>query len=499
MTKQAQKTSPIKTISGKNPILLIAPHGWKGDDEKTGRLTKLLAEHLECYAVINENYQRPVIIDHITKKKKPGLPDPKKKLFDLNNLIHIKKHLNNEFLKPILDYKDEIVRNEGSATVVLIHGIADGNPKADGKDIVIGIGLDDPANKPKRNRLTPTEAVAVKLKTIFDELVEPISTKICRVTERGGFSGCEKNNLNKLFTPRQKTYNDPKVQSIQLEIKKEGFRDTKKNTEKTAERLSVALAKLVGIVDLSEPEVIAETSTAVVVSQGETLSDTALVERAYQTLADMFSRHHQKLLLEAGQYIVKEFYGGNIELVKANKPTKGQSLNQLIKRFQSRDAGSPSRSWIYNAVNMIVDEADFKSVQTYGQLQLSQKIVLLPVNNVEKKKKLIEETVRKKYTVRQLKDRIAEQKTKKKISLNRAISNPDLLFSDDFSSNIDKKSLTSLPPKTIPKLRTKAQEQKDKIVNDIATQQAYIKRYADLIQILDTANKQKAPTEKRSK
>ena len=200
-----------------------------------------------------------------------------------------------------------------------------------------------------------------------------------------------------------------------MEIKYTDFRNTKENIEKTAERLFVALLKFVGV-ELTGQEIIEKTSTAVAILSEETLPDTPMVERAYQTLTNIFTRHYQDALLKAGRYIVNEFYGGDIELVKAKKPTEEQSLNQLIKKFQSRDAGSPSRSWIYNAVSMVVDEAVFGAVQTfgqtYGQLELSHKIVLLPINDVEQKKKLIKETVSKNYTVRQLKDRIAEQKTK---------------------------------------------------------------------------------------
>lgn len=85
MAQQSKKTSHIETIEGKNPFLLIAPHGRKEDDTNTGKLTRLLAERMDCYAVINEHYQRPMIIDPKTGEKKPGPADPQKKLFDLND------------------------------------------------------------------------------------------------------------------------------------------------------------------------------------------------------------------------------------------------------------------------------------------------------------------------------------------------------------------------------------------------------------------------------
>jgi hypothetical protein len=50
----------IETIKGKNNILAIAPHGIHDDDKNTGILASLMAEHLGCYAVINEKYKRGV-------------------------------------------------------------------------------------------------------------------------------------------------------------------------------------------------------------------------------------------------------------------------------------------------------------------------------------------------------------------------------------------------------------------------------------------------------
>jgi hypothetical protein len=54
------KTScDFKIIQGGNNVILVAPHGYSGDDDNTAQLARLIQEKLGCYAVINETYRKP--------------------------------------------------------------------------------------------------------------------------------------------------------------------------------------------------------------------------------------------------------------------------------------------------------------------------------------------------------------------------------------------------------------------------------------------------------
>lgn len=509
----------IRTISGNKPILLIAPHGLKDDDTNTEKLTRLMAERLNCYAVINEYYLRPRVKDPKTGKMKPGgPPDPKNEQFDVNNLIHIDKRLKKEFIQPILNFKNKITATE-EATVVLIHGMDDKNAKdANGKDldIFIGIGLDDPKNIPLKNRLTIPEAQADQLKTILGDLEKPITAEIFKGTD--GYSGWDRNNLNQLFTKRNKTYLDTKVQSIQLEIKKKGFRDTKENIESTAKRLSDALAELLNL-DLDRKESVeeaqadavvlpstqtAEKTNAVALVVTEEIIDTALVEEATQELTNIFYAKVEDAMLEIGKYLVDTFYGGEYERARDNKPVKNKSFHYLIQHIRKNDPNAPSQAWLYRSIQIVVEDADMEKLlkndfYTYRNLSLSHKVLLLPINDPELKKQLTQEISDKKYTVVQFRERLGsiEGKPTPELpapkSITDLISKPEQLFSPDFSPLIDDKSIATLTPRRIKSLRTKAQEQKELIEQKIATQQAYLERYADLIQRLETATQQKSP------
>lgn len=52
---------PVEVTSGKNPIILIAPHG--NTDTNTDKLTRKLAENLECHSIINNAWKKSNIVN----------------------------------------------------------------------------------------------------------------------------------------------------------------------------------------------------------------------------------------------------------------------------------------------------------------------------------------------------------------------------------------------------------------------------------------------------
>jgi hypothetical protein len=116
-------------------------------------------------------------------------------------------------------------------------------------------------------------------------------------------------------------------------------------------------------------------------------------------------------MLEAGEYIIKEFFAGNHELARnPRNAVKIESLNQLINRLQTDDGHAPSKTWVYDAVKLAVDEHYFAKInfRTYGKLGHSHKVYLTHVKNLEAKRELILEVVENNYTVARTRERIAE-------------------------------------------------------------------------------------------
>jgi len=148
------------------------------------------------------------------------------------------------------------------------------------------------------------------------------------------------------------------------------------------------------------------------ITSAEAEPDMHLVEEAGLKLTEIISRHYENAMLEAGNYLVQCFFGNDIERARNKKATKEKSLYQLILHLQSQKHNAPSKSWVYNAVNLAVDYSDFKNNPWYGKLLLSHKIQLLPVVNLSIKKQLMKETIENKLTISQLKERIGEVRHK---------------------------------------------------------------------------------------
>ena len=138
--------------------------------------------------------------------------------------------------------------------------------------------------------------------------------------------------------------------------------------------------------------------------------DMGLVEEAGIKLTEIISHHYENAMIEAGNYIVKTFFDNDIERARKKQATKEKSLHQLILFLQNQKNNAPSKSWLYNAVNLAVDSSDYQKYHMYAKLMLSHKIELLPISHHGLKKQLIKETVENKLSVSQLKDRIVQVK-----------------------------------------------------------------------------------------
>jgi predicted RND superfamily exporter protein len=115
-------------------------------------------------------------------------------------------------------------------------------------------------------------------------------------------------------------------------------------------------------------------------------------------------------MLEAGQYLIKKFYDNNYDNAKASKKAKVKSLSELIRRINKEAGGTPSKTWIYDAVKLAVDDKDYNSSPDYQKIVHSNKVVLTHVQEKDMKEQLITETAEKGYSVEKLKERIRELK-----------------------------------------------------------------------------------------
>ena len=217
-------------------------------------------------------------------------------------------------------------------------------------------------------------------------------------------------------------------------------------------------------------------------AEGEKQPDNELVKRAYDNLLGIFAKHFEKAMLEAGQYIIKEFYDNNYKNAEEKKVSRNksfESLHQMIAEKKKENISGPSKSWIYNAVSLAVQEKklqkfDPDNFHTYGNIPLSHKVLLLPVkkrNNdgkvdsdktLERKYELIKKIDEDGLTVKQLRAEIHKNVQDWKKSVARFARFPKRLFSDEFETEISLENLKGLKIKELKTIDTNAKKGMEK-------------------------------------
>lgn len=257
----------------------------------------------------------------------------------------------------------------------------------------------------------------------------------------------------------------------------------------------------------------------------EKQADNELVKRAYDNLLGIFAKHFEDAMLEAGQYIIQEFYGNDYrkaEKKKADKNKSFETLNQMISENKKNNISGPSKSWIYNAVSLAVQnkklqEFDPDTFHTYGNIPLSHKVLLLPVKKrnhdgkvdsdktLERKYELIKRIDENNLTVKQLRAEIHKDVQDWKKSVARFARFPKRLFSDEFETEISLENLKGLKIKELKTIDTNAKKGMEKNKKKMdkfqdmlretkSHQEKYEKFLENIKQVMQEKNQEKAPT-----
>ena len=208
-------TERVSIRRGPSPILLIAPHAAPGDDVNTDIIIDHLSDLLNCNNVVNRGWQRGDVYNYANDQA------------DCNNVNHMVDVVADEFLRPILNLKGEILRHAPLCHVFYIHGMA----ARTNVDVVIGYG----AGTPNSFSCSPWR------KNLLYQLLENESLDVWIGKAGGSYSGWAKSNMNQFF--RKHRY-ESDVQSMQLEFSRE-LRMDRGVCELTAEYIATALSDYV--------------------------------------------------------------------------------------------------------------------------------------------------------------------------------------------------------------------------------------------------------------
>jgi hypothetical protein len=254
--------------------------------------------------------------------------------------------------------------------------------------------------------------------------------------------------------------------------------------------------------------------------------DTALVNEACDKITNIFSKHVEEAVKETGEYLINEFFDGDYEKAskkdKIKNSSKGNTLNQVFDYFTRKRSDdddeaskSPSKSWLYQAIDIVVQEndlrnregLDYKTFQTSGKLLLSHKVALLTVKNIDEKEELIKKVVDENLTVRALKNEIANHEggSDRIPGLLSIINKPENFFKDDCQEKLTLESLKKLGNKKLEKIPKRIKDKKkeieaelNKLKEDINSNNSYLEKLSALEPTIKKAiNETKETSRKR--
>lgn len=213
----------ISVISGRAPVIFVAPHGATCDDVNTDQVAEMAAESMKGYAVINRGFERS---DHVDLKLEKA---------NCNNVEHcLHDVVKEEFLDPLVKFKKRILREYPFVYIFYLHGVAnDIRKKVDDPKLgyIIGWG----AGKP------PSHTCEKWRKDAFISILSSSDNYIAYEGKAGGnFSGWKKNNMNQYFRKWQR---DENVHSMQVEMAYD-LRSTRDKARTTGQIMGICVEEL---------------------------------------------------------------------------------------------------------------------------------------------------------------------------------------------------------------------------------------------------------------
>lgn len=340
----------IKHLFGANRVLVIAPHGFKGNDDNTDILTEQLHERLDCFAVINTGFRRP-------NEDKRETSDPKIPLLDLgkiNDGHHLRRPYEvmpheEDFLGWIDLFLAEIAMNHGEPFVVYIHGIGRRNIrevasitdyKTKPNDLHALVGYGQRRAKTQQSLTANKKTVEDLIKNLAAQKINGIEAPVESIPINGKrYCGSEKGVLNQYL--RNKGI---KGQSIQLEIRESGFRDSPETARKTAESIGKAIGLVAGCASPAQKkEPMMRVAATALVAEPEvwtTLSEKSEEKRIKVKEIDLSDTRFKSRVSEYG--VDQETFNDLVASIKSLKilnniivnKTPGKAKYQLISGFR---------------------------------------------------------------------------------------------------------------------------------------------------------------------
>ena len=240
-----EEKNGIRYIWGATHTLLVSPHspviaGGYQNDIRTGVIAAAAQRQIGCCAIINDRFLKPT----------PDISKSFEKFrLDMFKTAHAQK------VPEYLDSIRRIADSDGKTLVVWIHGISDDVAVSQGREHIAGgrfngepgglhalIGYGQKADARTGENLDTLTARPRTAATFGQQVTAGGMTTLLTRRKSRLFRGHHAKRLNQWFN--QNGYPADRVESIQLEIKENGFRDSEENALKTAGIIAGALSAL---------------------------------------------------------------------------------------------------------------------------------------------------------------------------------------------------------------------------------------------------------------
>lgn len=239
-----QAPTGIRVLPGSTDILIVAPHapiiaGEYQNDVRTGVIAEEIHRQLDCATIINERYFKP---------KGEIKKSTRNYFLDLFRIDHSRK------VDGYLEGIRQVVDANGPTLVVWVHGIADDVALAMGEAHgALGLLAEEPGalcalmgygqgGDPKTGQAQPVfTARSETAETLCRQLSREGMTTLPTHPEAWNFRGRDAKRLNQWCG--QLGYGFDRAESLQLEIREKGFRDSTPNALQAGRCMAKALAK----------------------------------------------------------------------------------------------------------------------------------------------------------------------------------------------------------------------------------------------------------------
>lgn len=424
----------------------------------------LLASTLQCSAVINMGYKKP------TDAQSAAIDD---EIVDLNDLRQYdKSDLYDDFVSPIIDFANFSLDESEVSYIFHLHDYED-HLLGNNCQLIVGAGHD---KKQKRSCLSAPA-------TYTDQLVQAFNQEglACRITKNPNLSAIEKHDLNQLFKQYLRPRND--IYSVRLGCKSSINKG--QDLLEAVRSMAKAIQKVTGAQDLKEPEATDFEPLVVteLLADGENdPGNSEEIDQAIHFIIDTYQSAAQQAMFTVGTYLVETFFNGDYKLARNPRNINGnESLNRIRKGLELF-TGSPSKTWVYDALKVTLDQKLFEEDTRYAKLSVSHKIKLLSVSDLAQKKELIELSNKQDWSVRKLHQEIQNRKMDSKSLYTRL--NSLVGSKKKFKYAIEEKGfsidLKQLSVKERKKIAARARKQEKSIDAQIQELQRLKKMYGKL-------------------